>query len=414
MSRLWVLLALVVGAIGAGIWWFGDSGPITGTVVDKDGKPIAGAEVQLEKEYGEEMFPLSMRWKALRDASATTKSDGTFFIEDQGVSGNLRVVVDDGYSGIGRVPVPRGGSGLEVVLEPAWKLTGKLSWDTDAIPEYFQVVLLQGGDESFPFEQPQATVMPNLDDFWIEQVEPGTYQLVVLHKHDNHPLYTREIVLDAGGGSSNLGHIDLRGKINSATLTLFGITEKYAPWTTVVDDLGRHIGWTSEGSVTVYFTEESVDLVLWMHGYRDVLLEDVRGDREIDITPGIPIEVAFDEIPNFPEDVMVDVTLQPQYDAEERALLSDLERIRDIRHYGDPDFQVPAPGAYKVMIRLADLDDELDPANGLLPFTYVTTEAEAPIIHVKESEELQVFQIPTDQTVVWRAITRLRHLDWPE
>ncbi|MGB0951768.1 MAG: carboxypeptidase-like regulatory domain-containing protein [Planctomycetota bacterium] len=414
MIRLWVLLALVVGAIGAGIWWFGAPGPITGVVLDENGKPIAGAEVHLEKEYGEEMFPVSMRWEDLRDASATTQADGRFLIEDPDVDGNLRVVVDDGYSGIGRIPVQRGDPGVEVILEPAWKLTGKLSWDTDAIPGYFLVVLMQGEGELLSFEQPRAQVDPILDDFWIEQVEPGTYQLVVLHEHDSHPLYTRELVLDAGGGSSDLGHIDLRGEINSATLTLVGVTEEDAPMTTVVDLLGRQMAWAFEGKVTVYFTEESVDLILWMNGYRDVLLEDVRGDREVSLTPGIPIEIAFDAVPNFPEDIIVEITLLHHFEAGDPATPSGHRGKRVFSNYGGPDFQVPAPGAYQVMVRLMEMSEDFDTSPRLLPFTYVTTEAEAPIIHVKESEEMQLFQISMSQSTVWRAITRLRHLDWPE
>lgn len=416
MSRLWTVVAfLLIGLIGAGLWWTGEKGPMTGRVVDADGKPLKRVSVVLEKQYGEEMIPRTMRWNPLSHTKVHTEADGRFSLQDPNEKGRFRLVVDDGVSKVARVEVERGETNLEVSLEPAWMLLGELTWDNAGRSDAFYVVLMAEGESEFNFDQPHARVDASRNLFEIEQVPAGKYQLVVLHNYGSHPLLSRELQLEPGGGRHELGHMDLRGKLNKATLTLVSRGDFDGARVTAVDLDGRQMGWEHGDEVTVYFTEESIDLGLLIQEYRNVVLESVRGDREVAITQGIPIEITFSIVSNFPEDVWTDIELEPIFDSEGPNSKPDYRRRQVVRNYSGSTNFMPDPGDYRIMVRLTDMRNVSEEVSGPLPpMTYVTSVADAPIIHVKESEELQTFHIEWSQKTVWEAITRLQNLDWPE
>ena len=356
------MIPLAVLLIGVVLWWSSDKGPITGTVVDVHGAPVPGVRIHLEREYGEEMFPESMRWVAIREPSAVTGKNGDFFLEDPGRGGRYRLTADEDDHVLAWKEIERGQTDVQVTLEPGWLIHGSLVIDEELDLEACMVKVLHPAadprDRGF-----EAIGFQERYDFAVGQLPP------------------------------------LR-------LTGHGLEDPFLP-TAVMTQAGQQVGWDSFGEVTIYFPEDSLDLQVQVSGYRDVLMEGVQGDRDVPVVPGYPVEVFFGEIPGFPEDVMEMIEL--------RAVAKDSGAVgspRNVPFFYNGD-SVPAPGDYKIMVQLMEFSTEEDSGHVPMPFTYVTTLEEAPVITVEDKEGFQTFHIPIDQTVVWQAIHRLRRLDWP-
>jgi len=85
-------LLLCTGVLFVALWIF-ETQPITGRVVDMNGNPVAQAEVQLEKLFGEKMFPKSWRWKRNRFEPVYSDQDGRFLVPFPKTAGEFRLVV---------------------------------------------------------------------------------------------------------------------------------------------------------------------------------------------------------------------------------------------------------------------------------------------------------------------------------
>ena len=236
------MIPLAVLLIGVVLWWSSDKGPITGTVVDVHGAPVPGVRIHLEREYGEEMFPESMRWVAIREPSAVTGKNGDFSLEDPGRGGRYRLTADEDDHVLAWKEIERGQTDVQVTLEPGWLIHGSLVIDEELDLEACMVKVLHPAadprDRGF-----EAIGFQERYDFAVGQLPPGPCELLVLPHYSSHSIHQVSLDLKAGGGALDLGLLDLRGKVKRATLRLtgHGLEDPFLP-TAVMTQAGQQVG----------------------------------------------------------------------------------------------------------------------------------------------------------------------------
>lgn len=412
MSRLWVFLLFLAAVVGFGSWWLRQVGPIQGIVVDANGNPVSSASVHLERDFGEAAFDLE-HWYRLWSNRATTDKEGAFTIPDPGRRGRYRIVVDDRESVVNHREVVRGETGIKVTLEPGWTVTGEVLWDeTLEVDGLLVGIQPQGMSKGIDFGHSDG-VKHDARSFKIRQVESQACAMMILPTFSSHPVSREELELGAGGGTIDVGLIDLRGGLKTASLQLTPEDDSDLFFADAIDLDGVRMGSEVDGKIPIVFAKDSLDLVIIARGYRNTEVKDVRGDREVFLKRGIPIEIAFDVVVGIPEEWVVEIILIRQADANDKETPGDYWNGQALSSTWSNRFFMPAPGTYKVMVGMYDHSAATAENGYPSPFTYFSTEADAPTITVLEQEETQHFHVPVDQKAARAAILRLRHMDWP-
>ena len=380
--------------------------------MDAHGNPVPGASVRLEKDFGEEMFGV-VRWERLWSNTATADMEGAFSIQDPGRRGRYRIVVDDRESVVTHREVVRAESGIEVKLRPGWTVTGEVTWD-ESLEVDGLLVEIEPQDQSkwwdFRFSDP---VNRESSSFEIRQVEGGAYTLAIFPPSSGHPVHQEDLELVAGVGRMDVGLIDLRGKLKTATLRLTVEDEDEFLFATAIDRDGVQMGSEEDGKISVVFAEDFLDLVVIARGYRNTEVENLQGDREILLQRGIPIELEFDVVVGIPSKFDSEIILVRRPDPGDEEQSGAYWNRQTLSSTWSNRFFMPDPGLYKVMIGLNDYSGATAENGHAYGFTYFSTEADAPTITVLEQEETQYFHVPVDQKAARDAVIRLQHMDWP-
>ena len=220
-----------------------------------------------------------------------------------------------------------------------------------------------------------------------------------------------ELDLMQGGGVLDLGVMDLRGQFKQLSMTIRNEEGEIIEGVWATSSTGSQVNGNYAEKVDMVFRGTEPDVKINSFGFRDRVVENISKDQEIVLQRGLAVELLFDSLEWFPDDVMVEIILVLQQ--EEENLGGDFSGPM-ISYSGNPQRdRVPQPGVYKVIVELMDFSD-YEASSPLPPMTYLTTEAEAPSITVLEQEGLQTFQVSIDESVIRGALGRLQHLDWPK
>lgn len=411
MSRLWNDL-VVVTCLGAGLiacsGGSGMEGPITGTVVDSDGKPAVGTVMSLHRNPANDGDRLWRSYSSSRN-SVFVGFQGGFSIPDSGEAGPWILKADHkDYARI-YLEVERGQTGIELTLEKGWNLTGTVVWGKDSDMEGCFVQLMQEPDLRSPMDSNGTDFVEMGEAFDLNRIANGEYTLKIGSGQGGAVLHSQELRLEGEGGHLDLGTIDLRGEVAQTTFTLApGFGEDDGVFA-VVDRDGSILKGEFGRTLTVVYPKETRELALWVDGYRTLLVDELQRELEVALEPGILVSIEIESVRNLPEDVFVTTVLERVEDPESGPALPGYLTERRLYSPG-LEHHVSEPGQYRLHVALGLVKDGF-PA-GLSPtMTYLTPEANAPIIEVKEALELQVIHNPIEEKVVMDAIAELRELE---
>ena len=396
-------LLVFVGVLFAGLMFY-ETRPISGRVIDTDGNPVFHAEVQLQKLFGEEMFSDSWRWKDNQYEPVFTQEDGSFLVPFPREGGDFRLLVDHLQYPLSTKEVEMGESGVEVQLSTPWAITGKVFWDTSVISDTFVI----GYEPEHSPRLYSRSLVPSFvaqdNTFRIGALPAGKGTLFIGGHWLDQSFSRLEIDLPPGGGIHDVGTIDTRGKVQKVSVTVLNEAGEIegGSWAVTLD--GKHRNYWRGETLDMYYSGSSVSFEIHHHGSRLLVMEDVTSNQRVTVQKGIPVEIEFEPIPWFPEDLWVDVDFIFQRENAEEGGLSNFST--------SSIWELPAPGRYKVMVALQDFDKYTEAS--MVPMTYVTTEADAPVITVLDQKEVQIFKLDFDEDVIRDALRRLRHLEWPK
>jgi len=285
-----------------------------GRVVDEWGRAVTEAEVVAGKDGG---------WPFGEAGVRRTKSDAGGRFELRGLwdedTFELHAEVDSRRSET--IQVHQGDASVVLVLSPRYTLTGRLLVDPGIDPGAIRFQLQASGAEPVdadrqrdePFKRIRMEGLPfpghERDDdparFALEPVRAGEYELICT-------LESVELARVVGlslHADLDVGSIDLRGRIHACELTLLGAEDSA--------ELRGELTWKAHGSeanhggriegvlVRILTPTVPIDVTLRPRGYRQVLVEDLAGHREVALDPPLHVRVVLHTDGEFPADPYV-------------------------------------------------------------------------------------------------------------
>jgi len=274
---------------------------VAGRVTDAIGAPLAGAEVSLQTKLVREDEDVS--WDRMK-VKAVTDEAGDF--ELRGVTPGTELYVSASVEGKrGESVVARvGDMGVRLVLYGTGGLSGSVLLDEE-VPD-IKIVVKATRNDATPlpenmYGRSEDQEHPDTNGaFYIDNLIPGTYTVEVELQQGQTTLVTIEGVTVADGKPTRdprLASIDLRGRLFVHRLVL--VTPKPVEnlqGTLQLRQAGDTEGqqqwqWFNESPVDIVCEHEAIDIELSVRGFRGVELEDVRGEREIQLDDGLPIRL---------------------------------------------------------------------------------------------------------------------------
>ena len=300
---------------------------VSGRVVDQNGEPIHRAEVAVEKlevldedslfsddgpppgSFYEEVWERDWR------LSDTTDEHGKFQIRSNIVAGKYRLAAWGKKWQILFVPFTPGDSGLEAILIDAGIVEGSLILPKRVVMDDIELELDYLGGTGGDWDSSNSAWELSGDKFRFTQLPAGNASLLVkLDGFDEELTRIDNIELDVGevNRDPRLQRIDLRELINVARIRVFDPDGRSLEWVRIKAD-------HPSGSTTFRFSQlthlvfpnGALDLEINSHGYRTVTLNQVSGDQDVVLHPGVGVEVEVLGLEYLSGDLGIEITIIP-------------------------------------------------------------------------------------------------------
>jgi len=373
-----------------------------GMVVDGFGIAVRNVSVQLEKGDSEKS-----EWKSIEGFSATTQSDGSFTIQGSVTPGHYRLTFDHEDFLETNSEINLGEKGLELQLRKPWTINGLVLLDEELTDESFNVSLLPTSPSS-NWNGRLRFYLSNRNGYMIKNVPDGNYTLVLRESGCEVPLLSKPLFLSPEGGKKDQLDLDLRGIVNRITLTILDSDEVLVTgcWASTLD--GERLAASRSSPITFLTKEPFLDLEVGAQGCRNIVVEDVNGDMEIRLPPGIEVQVFLNEAPEIPEGWHWFCELGPVDSDQVLHPFDGNQLFLDDTQCGTA--RVPHPGDYRLRVYLADLSNPDLGARGFKMPETIGNDSKMPVWHVLETEKVQAYYYSMTQKQVEKSKAVLRKI----
>jgi hypothetical protein len=270
-----------------------------GVVVDEAGKPLARVTVQarVKQTYGpaEDHF----YWDWMQVAPAVSGAQGEFVIHAATDAGDILVVGMDGKHWCAGVEARAGATGLQVVMGRGASVHGQLLADPEVVLEDLTINLAMP-DLPQPLREQSQLELDAEGRFSRDGLRPGNYvlQLASRSNHEESLIEIENLLLVAGEECHDprLNPLDTRGLLRSITIAVHepdGKGPAYFQVFVLNADLAANQYSGHEGSVSIPYAGEPLDLMVQAPGFLRVSLEDIGADCEVTLirAPRVRLEV---------------------------------------------------------------------------------------------------------------------------
>lgn len=323
---------------------------LTGRVIDARGAPLYWSDISVRRMRDPDEPP-GPPYTWIEALHTQTDHDGHFELTGELPAGEYRLDADqDGYVRRCEIPIQHGMRELEIILLQEGGLKGSLVLPDDIPPTWLRIDILKDGGKSRRLEKGDWVLSHPAPDgtFLLGELEPGTYDVLVLVPAWRTPLLLIEDVLVEGGvvrDDPRLSELDLRNRLHRVDVEVKGTAGEAVPLGYVTfapdgEDDSR-VGFI-DCIASLLAATPSVDAVFTAPGYRREEVLGVSDGARVTLARGIPVRLKLPrdfEMPDPSYSVLVD--LQPSggdlSEYAEGVYTADGERIdhRSPRQAGD-------------------------------------------------------------------------------
>lgn len=244
----------------------------------------------------------------------------------------------------------------------------------------------------------------DMGESWdLSRIGSGEYTLEIRPGQGGPLLPSQDLKLEGEGGRLDLGTIDLSGKLAQTTFTLAPGVGKKDGLMILADGEGSIVKGDFSRTLKAVYPKDTRELALWVEGYRTVLVDELQREQVMDLEPGIPIAIEIDAVKDLPEDVFVTTGLKRVEEPEGGPALPGYLTQR-VYFSAGLEHHVSEPGIFRVEVALGLVEDGMQTGFSST-MTSLTSEADAPIIEVKEGSELQVIHATMRRRWYWMLLT---------
>lgn len=361
---------------------------VQGIVLDAEKEPVSNAQVRLQQSYEKDG---QQRWQGLWELNQRSDGQGRFTVRGIVDPGDYRVVVVHDDHITAHVEVPLGTTDFEVQLGKAMTLQGRFLLDPEVDPAALRLVVTRLDEEGEKDGWPDQVNLEADGSFTLDGMEQGTVNLLLRFEFLEETLFQRDgVAVESKDTTVSLGEFDLRGQLKIITLT-------------VVDPQGQTVENVVLRSTGSYFTrplkeqparmvtrDGSLNFLVSAAGYRKVQVADIRSDREIRLTAGIPVRIHVDNFTELPADIAWVGTLR--YYPNGAKGKTDNQFDARLEHVGNGVWETSAtyPGTYRIQNSLRHKESRGSWSVSSEPF----------FVEIEESGSVQEFHYRLDPSVL--------------
>jgi len=327
----------------------------SGVIFGADEHPLPGANVRPEiKTYygkGQENFYWNGIWNLQTDA----RKDGSFEIRGSVEAGEYRLLISDDEHLATYQDIVLGQAGIQIHLDPAIIVVGRLLLDPEIDPESILVQLIRPEN---PNTGPRS-IGSDLDKtggYSLDGQEAGTASLRVLSRVLGEELYRVDSLSLQGSGEQKIQDIDLRGRLTAITLRV--VDEKGTLLKRVMvrippeeTNLDAH-----DNPLLLVTAKPFLSFTVLANAKRSVYLENISQDQEVVLRNGIPVTIQIDNMGAVPVGWKIHGSLLRRLSENNNLDYRNGQQL-SLDDSGLAKLQVPETGSYQLTLSLEHVDD---------------------------------------------------------